>query len=592
MTINFEQPINVILTQIDERLTAVEAAVGEGSGPEPVVAPLVGVNLVGGEYDTPNFYPSSEHVQYWTQKGVTILRIPMRLNRVVPDPATGADATEIGNIDRIISVARQYQNPAYPVTILLDDHRYGNGDDLTDGQRWGVLAQRYGTDAYVGYELSNEPTSNDYSYTTPRWISFAQTIFAKSALGPVVFPLAGSNLNYAFVEQETWKILTDTIKTSFGDRLSQCKITFHQYTPVVDDSTPDTDETHYSPTSALREAASVMAVLDREGIDWLWGEIAVPAGTAVEYSQPGFDETTGDTVSMWNMDNLLSAMTAQRLKHAWGITFWSGGHVGSYHPVRNPGAERWGLQPINGVDQPQVRIMQRYLPGGEKYGQVTQAIVSDTVIYNPGEFVGNNPVWGGGVRGVYMEAHAFQKSRSTEYTYAFAMSGLADGLARVLDGTRSGAFGSGAGFIASYDPSVNSIVFGYWTDNFQMTYLQAIPHDQLTNDLTILTLVVDGTGGRVFSNGILVSTGPRGVPQGLHPHLINVGGSNGFAGTIHEAQVYHRSLSDTEVAAIAPATGRETALVGYLPFQGDHAMRAGLRGGLPSRYMQVLGLTG
>ena len=563
--------------------------------------PFIGVNLVGPEYDN-IIWPTDEHVRYYVQRGANIIRLPVRLQRMVPDGTTGVmDSTHATQIDRIIATARQYQIPNAPVMLLIDDHRYKDGSEVADYDRWAVVAARYKDDPYVGYELMNEPGNNDYSYVTPFWIERAKRIFAAGVKGPVIFPLSTGDLPGAFPDPDTGnnsrrspRILVNAIKSNFADKLAQCKLTFHRYTgggTYKDANAPDSADSAESATVAAHWMGRTAAWIDAQGLGWLWGEISVPAGTAAEYAQPGFDEATGDTVSMWNMDNLLSAIMGQRLKNAWAVTFWGGGPVGSYHPTRNPGAERWGLNPINGVEQPQMKhVFSKYAPNGEKYGRETQA-VSENTVFMPGTYVDNDSHWGKGVRGLNIQFGFKQDApRSMAYSYVFTMSELAKGSRAIGDGV-SGAIMGGAGIDIRVDAGDGNLIFGYWKANFAFENLK-IPLHSFTDDIGVFALVVDETSGRLYRDGVLVATGAPLISQGQYG-LLNLGNKDGRTVgcpvIFHEVQVWDRALSATEVAAIAPATGKERGLSGYLPFDGDPHTRIGIRGGLKSRYMTVKG---
>ena len=95
---------------------------------------MLGVNLAGGEFGgsaTPVYgktyiYPTTQEIDYYKAKGMDVIRLPFKIERVQKTKSDSLDATEIGRIDKVVEYAE-----SKGVTVVLDAHNYGRA--------WGSL---------------------------------------------------------------------------------------------------------------------------------------------------------------------------------------------------------------------------------------------------------------------------------------------------------------------------------------------------------------------------------------------------------------------------------------------------------------------
>ena len=95
---------------------------------------MLGVNLAGGEfggsatpvYGTTYIYPTTQEIDYYNAKGMDVIRLPFKIERVQKTKSGSLDATEIGRIDKVVEYAE-----AKGMTVVLDAHNYGRA--------WGSL---------------------------------------------------------------------------------------------------------------------------------------------------------------------------------------------------------------------------------------------------------------------------------------------------------------------------------------------------------------------------------------------------------------------------------------------------------------------
>lgn len=151
-----------------------------------------GVNLAGaefyhkkmdgaGRFNIDYHYPTPRELDYWASKGMKLIRLPFkweRLQREVEGPLSGDELEYIRYLLR--------EADARGMKILLDMHNYGRrgykgrnriiGDTLQPahfGQVWALIARELRDEpAIYGYGLCNEP--HDMLPECP-WVSIAQT---------------------------------------------------------------------------------------------------------------------------------------------------------------------------------------------------------------------------------------------------------------------------------------------------------------------------------------------------------------------------------------------------------------------------------
>src|SRR5262245_45131596 len=96
-----------------------------------------GVNLAGAEFGEQNLpgtygvdytYPTNAEVDYFRSKGMTLLRVPFRWERLQQSLGGALDATEKGRLDTFVDYAT-----GAGMTVLLDPHNYARYRDALIG---------------------------------------------------------------------------------------------------------------------------------------------------------------------------------------------------------------------------------------------------------------------------------------------------------------------------------------------------------------------------------------------------------------------------------------------------------------------------
>ncbi len=163
-----------------------------------------GVNLSGaefgeshlpGNYGSDYTYPTNAEIDYFVAKGMTILRVPFRWERLQQTTGAALDATELGRLDAVVTHATQKG-----AHVLLDPHNYaryygdvvggGTVSDADFADFWSRLAAHYKTNDRVVFGLMNEP----HDLPTEQWLASANAaIVAIRAAGASQLVLVPGN---------------------------------------------------------------------------------------------------------------------------------------------------------------------------------------------------------------------------------------------------------------------------------------------------------------------------------------------------------------------------------------------------------------
>lgn len=145
---------------------------------------MIGVNLSGAEFGTQNrygqdyIYPSAADIQFYADRGVEFVRLPIKWERMQPSLGGELSTAELGRLKTFLANAE-----AAGVKVIVDLHNYGRyGGNVVGGDKvsagafadfWQKMATAIGgSPAVLGYDLMNEP--HDMSGATS-WKSSVQT---------------------------------------------------------------------------------------------------------------------------------------------------------------------------------------------------------------------------------------------------------------------------------------------------------------------------------------------------------------------------------------------------------------------------------
>lgn len=138
-----------------------------------------GENNLPGIYETDYIYPNQSEVDYYQSKGMSIIRLPFRWERLQRTLNQPFDSTEFARLDQFVT-----QTTAKNMYVLLDPHNYAryHGNLIGSSQVpnsafadfWSRLADIYKGNSRVIFGLMNEP----HTMPTEQWISAANAAAA------------------------------------------------------------------------------------------------------------------------------------------------------------------------------------------------------------------------------------------------------------------------------------------------------------------------------------------------------------------------------------------------------------------------------
>lgn len=311
--------------------------------PSAIPAPF-GVNLAGAEFSkgTQNYgYPYPEELDYYQSKGLNLIRLPFRWDRIQPDLNGALNEKELSVMKRFIWEARKRN-----VRVLLDMHnscrRFVDGSSVeyiigspqvsiaNVADVWKKLALEFKDFENIwGYGIMNEP--HGLLPETP-WFNIAQAIITdiRSVDSQTTIVVGGESYSSA----QRWVNASDNLRF-LQDPSDNITYEAHAY---FDNDASGTYKKNYD-----QENATPNKGIDRlkPFVDWL-----------KKYKLRGFIGEYGvpDNDPRWLtvLDNAVKYMKENNLNG----TYWAGGM-------------RWGtysldVQPRNGVDRPQIAVLQNY----------------------------------------------------------------------------------------------------------------------------------------------------------------------------------------------------------------------------------------
>ena len=301
-----------------------------------------GVNLAGAEFGESSLpgvygvdytYPTAAELDYYRGKGLTLVRLPFRWERLQRSLNAALDATELGRMDQFVSAAG-----ARGMKVILDPHNYGRYYGSLIGSAavpnaafadfWRRLADHYKNEPAVwAYGLVNEPHD-----TGGLWPASAQAavdaIRAVDASHLILVPGDGWS-NAAYWGQNNPNL-------AIADPAGNFMYEAHQYF--------DNDHSGRYDASYDVEGAYPTVGVDRVKPFLDWVRARNTRGFLGEYGVP-------DNDSRWLtvLDNFLAYLDANGV----GGTYWAGGPWWGSYPL--------SVEPRNGVDRPQMGVLVNHL---------------------------------------------------------------------------------------------------------------------------------------------------------------------------------------------------------------------------------------
>ena len=310
-----------------------------------------GVNLAGAEFghgspipgiiDVHYFYPTVQDFDYWKSKGLTLLRVPFKWERIQHEVDGKLNKDEVAKIKFLLNEAEKRD-----LKIILDLHNYGRrkvnnknriiGEDSLSIENlanfWGQLSKELsGHKAIYGYGLMNEP--HDMLESTP-WVKIAQgcilEIRKQDSKTPII--VGGNHWSSA----ERWLLVSDNLKNLYDP---ENNLIFEAHVYFDEDGSGvyrrGYDEEKANPFIGIERTRPFVKWLKDNNLRGFVGEYGIPAD---------------DQRWMACLDNLLAYLQQQRVNG----TYWAAGakwnkYILSVHPSNNYGS-----------DKPQVNVLTKY----------------------------------------------------------------------------------------------------------------------------------------------------------------------------------------------------------------------------------------
>ncbi len=214
-----------------------------------------GSDYLPGTYGTHYIYPNQQEVDYFMGKGMNILRMPFRWERLQRSLNGEFDSTEFERFDAFVS-----QATAKGVVVLLDPHNYARYDGKLVGSAevpnsafadfWRRLAEIYKGNSLVMFGLMNEP----HTMPTEQWVSAANAAAAaiRETGATNVIMVPGNAWSGAHGWYHNWYGTPNaTAMLDYVDPGNNSIIEVHQYF--------DSDYSGTDPQCALTDASQVLA---------------------------------------------------------------------------------------------------------------------------------------------------------------------------------------------------------------------------------------------------------------------------------------------------------------------------------------------
>ena len=326
------------------------------TGQPPATAYYPGVNLAGAEFSGTGavlgrnyVYPNQSEFQYFLGKGMKIVRIPFKWERLQPDLNGDFDTANLSELDRSVTQATRLG-----LVVLLDVHNYGGRPDPARIKKgllvgidpelpidcfndlWIKLADHFKDNSMVWFGLMNEPHKHSAQLNAEIMQAAVKAIRATGALNKILVP------GTRFTGAHTW-IQSGNAEAfnKFRDPANNFAFEVHQYLDK------DSSGTHVqaTPGSGSTRLAAFTQWAKQHSFKGFLGEF-------------GWDRNPENVQAQKEGDNLLDYMDAN--KDVWiGYTYWAAGSW--WTPTYIYLLEPEGLKVGTPLDRVQMTVISKHL---------------------------------------------------------------------------------------------------------------------------------------------------------------------------------------------------------------------------------------
>lgn len=311
---------------------------------------LIGTNLSGGEFgsnvpgtlNTDYTYPTTQELDYYSGKGLKVIRLPFLIERVINSSTniTFRSTSDITSIDNLVSYAATKN-----LTVLLDPHDYGNWFGTTINTSalytsfatfWGLLAAHYKSSPNVWFGLMNEP----YAQTPAQWFG---------AINPAIAAIRNAGAKQTIT-------VPGTAYTGAWTWISSGNSAAINPSTVVDPANNYVFEVHqYLDSTGAGTGTAVSSTIGSQRLQAVtqWAQSLNPM-PQLFLGECGCANNATDLAALKDM---MSYMQANG--NVWsGYTYWSGGPWwGAYIYTIEPS----GLGTATVTDQPQMGVLTQFI---------------------------------------------------------------------------------------------------------------------------------------------------------------------------------------------------------------------------------------
>ncbi len=293
-----------------------------------------GVNLSGAEWDDLVYRPTLSELKYYSAKGVRIIRLPVRWERMQPKLMGNLNLEEINWLKSFIGQADKLH-----LTVAIDIHLRSQLNDLNFGAKlpaealvdiWKKLAaELHNVSGICGYDIANEP-DHESGYEG-RWPNQANSVI--NAIRQV------DTSHYIFVGEDNW----DSSYNWNAGEAEQLKDPANMLVYEAHSYWDSDLSGNYDPDSPPKNGSEAKTLVIKNlapFVNWCGtihrcfvGEFGIPP----------------DKGWLTALDDALQYIKGHHIAG----TYWAGGPGWGDNPL--------SIEPNNGTDRPQMKVLFKYL---------------------------------------------------------------------------------------------------------------------------------------------------------------------------------------------------------------------------------------